>query len=316
MDYSKKGLWAFLPNKKQEKKPVDVFYIYPTIYAHPFQKKRHHMSMKNPVYLWVAKGMAAWQGQLFARHCNFYAPYYRQLGMESFKMPLPEVMRAERMPYEDVRDAFFYYLEHYNEGRPFILAGHSQGSAVLLQLMRMEFSEPALQERLIAAYLIGFSLTRRDFERYPHLHLAQAADDTGVIISYNTTARGLPLMRFIRPDSVCVNPLNWKHDGTYADKSQNDGAVLFQFGEKFKYEVPHYTGAYVDETRGVLMIDDDAAYELYRARWFLKKFLMNRGSLHMLDIALFYKNLERNVQERTAAYLGRLVHSSGPAPEK
>ena len=59
------------------------------------------------------------------------------------------------------------------------------------------------------------------------------------------------------------------------------------------------------EARGVLMIDDDAAYELYKARWFFKKFLMNRGSLHMLDIALFYKNLERNVGERIAAYLSR-----------
>lgn len=263
------------------------------------------MSMKNPIYLWVAKGMAAWQGQLFARHCNFYAPHYRQLGMESFKMPLPEVMRAERMPYEDVRDAFYYYFKHYNHGRPFILAGHSQGSAMLLQLMRREFSDPFLRKKLVAAYLIGFSLTQRDFSRYPHLRLANAADDTGVIISYNTTANGLPLMRFIRPDSVCVNPLNWRHDSEYADKSQNDGAVLFQFGEKFKYEVPHYTGAYVDEERGVLMIDDDAAYELYKARWFFKKFLMNRGSLHMLDIALFYKNLERNVGERIAAYLSQ-----------
>lgn len=305
MDYSKKSLWAFLPNKKSETKPVDVFYVYPTVYAHPFQKKHHHMSMKNPIYLWIAKGMSAWQGQLFARHCNFYAPHYRQLGTESFKMPLPEVMRAERMPYEDVRDAFHYYLEHYNNGRPFILAGHSQGSAMLLQLMRREFSDPFLRRKLVAAYLIGFSLTRRDFKRYPHLRLANAADDTGVIISYNTTANGLPLMRFIRPDSLCVNPLNWRHDSVYADKSQNDGAVLFQFGKKFKYEVPHYTGAYVDEERGVLMIDDDAAYELYKARWFFKKFLMNRGSLHMLDIALFYKNLERNVGERIAAYLSQ-----------
>lgn len=261
--------------------------------------------MKNPIYLWIAKGMSAWQGQLFARHCNFYAPHYRQLGTESFKMPLPEVMRAERMPYEDVRDAFHYYLEHYNNGRPFILAGHSQGSAMLLQLMRREFSDPFLRRKLVAAYLIGFSLTRRDFKRYPHLRLANAADDTGVIISYNTTANGLPLMRFIRPDSLCVNPLNWRHDSVYADKSQNDGAVLFQFGKKFKYEVPHYTGAYVDEERGVLIIDDDAAYELYKARWFFKKFLMNRGSLHMLDIALFYKNLERNVGERIAAYLSQ-----------
>ena len=171
--------------------------------------------------------------------------------------------------------------------------------------MRREFSDPRLQKKLVAAYLIGFSLTRRDFKRYPHLRLAGAADDTGVIISYNTTAHGLPLMRFIRPDSLCVNPLNWRHDSVYADKSKNDGAVLFQFGKRFKYEVPHYTGAYVDEARGVLMIDDDAAYELYKARWFFKKFLMNCGSLHMLDIALFYKNLERNVGERIAAYLSR-----------
>lgn len=305
MDYSKKALWAFQPNRKDEPKPVDIFYVYPTIYAHPFSGKRHHMGMVNPIYRLVAKGMSAWQGQPFAQSGSFYAPYYRQLGTESFKMPLPEVMRAERLPYEDVRDAFFYYLEHKNNGRPFILAGHSQGSALLLQLMRHEFADPALQQKLVAAYLIGYSLTRRDLERYPHLRLAQGADDTGCIISYNTTAKDLPLMKFIRPDSVCVNPLNWRTDGVYAEKALNEGAVLFRFGSRVKYEVPHYTGAYVDESRGVLTIDDDAAWQLYRARWFFKKFLMNRGSLHMLDIALFYKNLERNAADRVRAYFGK-----------
>lgn len=302
MDYSRKSLWAFLPGKKDEQKPVDVFFVYPTIYAHPFRKKRHHMGMVNPIYKWIAKGMCAWQGQLFARHCNFYAPYYRQLGLESFKMPLDEVMRAERMPYADVYDAFTYYLEHYNNGRPFILAGHSQGSAMLLQLMRKEFTDPALQEKLVAAYLIGFSLTRRDFKRYPHLRLAQSGDDLGTIVSYNTTAANVPLMRFIRPDSVCVNPLNWRHDGAYAGKELNEGAILFDFGKRFRFEAPHYTGAYIDEGRGVLVIDDDAAYRLYKAKWIFKKFLMNRGSLHMLDIALFYKNLESSVKNRIDHY--------------
>ena len=302
MDYSQKRLWAFRPDPKLEKKEIDVFFVYPTIYKHPFQKLRHHMGMYNPVYRLVAKGVCAWQGQLFARHCNFYAPYYRQLGTESFKMPLDEVMRAERMPYDDVRDAFHYYLEHYNEGRPFILAGHSQGSAMLLQLMRREFTRPDLMDKLVAAYLIGFSMTRRDLERYPHLKLAQGAADTGSVVTYNTTANGLPLMRFIRSDSVCVNPLNWRNDSVYADKSLNEGAVLFSFGKHFHFEAPHYTGAYIDEKRGVLMIDDEAAYELYKARWFFKKILMNRGSLHMLDIALFYKNLETNVLARIQAY--------------
>ncbi len=61
--------------------------------------------------------------------------------------------------------------------------------------------------------------------------------------------------------------------------------------------MPHYTGAYVDEARGVLMIDDDAALRALQGAVVLQKFLMNCGSLHMLDIALFYKNLERNVGE-------------------
>ena len=64
--------------------------------------------------------------------------YYRQVGLESFKMPLADFLEASRKPYQDVKDAFYYYLEHYNEGRPFILAGHSQGSAMLLELMRRE----------------------------------------------------------------------------------------------------------------------------------------------------------------------------------
>ncbi|MEG0382402.1 MAG: DUF3089 domain-containing protein [Christensenella sp.] len=302
MDYSRKSHWAFLPKLKNETKDVDVFFVYPTVYAHPFRKKHHNMSMRNPFYLGIAKGVAAWQGQLFARHCNFYAPHYRQIGTESFKMPLPDLLRAERMPYADVCAAFHYYLEHYNNGRPFILAGHSQGSAMLLQLMRKEFTDPALQEKLIAAYLIGFSLTRRDLKRYPHIKLAEGETDIGSVISYNTTANGLPLMRFVRTDSICINPLNWERGSTYADKSLNDGAVLLQLGKRIKYEVHNYTGAYVDEQRGVLVIDDDAAFELYKARWIFKKFLMNRGSLHMLDIALFYKNLEHNVEKRIDAY--------------
>ena len=302
MDYSRKSRWAFLPKKKNLPKPVDVFFVYPTIYAHPFRSKRHHMGMVNPIYKWLAQGISAWQGQLFARHCNFYVPFYRQLGTESFKMPIEEVLEAEKMPYEDVRDAFFYYLKHYNNGRPFILAGHSQGSALLLNLMQREFTDLSIQNKLIAAYLIGFSVTKQDLAQFAHLRVCQTESDIGTIISYNTTARGVPLMRFLLPDSVCVNPLSWTTSGDYADKSLNEGAVLFHFSNRLRFEVKHYTGAYIDKQRGVLVIDDEAAYRLYKARWFLKKFLMNRGSLHMLDIALFFKNLETNVQKRIQSY--------------
>ncbi|MEG0630252.1 MAG: DUF3089 domain-containing protein [Christensenellaceae bacterium] len=301
MDYSSKSTWAFLPKKIT--KPVDVFFVYPTVYIHPRQHANHYMNIYHPLYRTLAKTSAAWQGQLFGKHCNFFAPYYRQVGMECLNMTDEEFFRTAKKPYRDIKSAFLYYLHHLNDGRPFILAGHSQGSAMLLELMRQEFKEHKLQKKLIASYLIGFSITHDDFIFYPHLKIAKAADDLGVIISYNTTAKGLNTLRVVLKDAVCVNPLNWKLDGSYAPKEQNLGAVVLSLGDKLKWTRANYTGAYVDKQKGVLMIDDDAAYRLYKARSFLKKILMNKGSLHMLDIPLFYENLKENVGVRIEKYL-------------
>ena len=44
--------------------------------------------------------------------------------------------------YQDCRDAFVYYINHFNQGRPFIIASHSQGSLHATRLLLDLFDRP------------------------------------------------------------------------------------------------------------------------------------------------------------------------------
>ena len=110
-------------------------------------------------------------------------------------------------------------------------------------------------------------------------------------------------MRVVLPDSICINPLNWKTTTEYAPKSLNLGSVLFDFGKYFRIERKHFTGAYIDEEQGVGMIDKGALNELLHIRiGFLNMILIRRQTLHMLDIALFHRNLQKNIAVRISKF--------------
>lgn len=83
--------------------------------------------------------------------------------------------------YNDVREAFLYYLEHYNEGNPIVLAGFSQGADMCLRLLKDVFEDDSLQERLVACYAIGWQISDEELENYPQLKMAQNETDTGLL---------------------------------------------------------------------------------------------------------------------------------------
>lgn len=303
MDYSRRSSWMFRPEGKKRAKDADVFFVYPTVYVHPPHIGGHNMNPANPIYRLFAWFLTVWRSRPFAASCNLFTPHYRQVGLESLEMTREELEPYEEIAYRDIRDAFCYYMKHLNGGRPFILAGHSQGAAQLLDLMAREFAGAPFLNRFVAAYIIGFSVTKENLEAHPHLRLVEGEGDLGGIISYNSSAEGLKLMRVVRPGSVCVNPLNWKQTAEYAHKDLNLGSVLFDFGRYFRLEKKHFTGAYIDLEKGVVMIDKDALNVLLHIRiGFLNTVLIHRGTLHMLDIALFHRNLQKNVAVRLASY--------------
>ncbi|KIX12749.1 DUF3089 domain-containing protein [Dethiosulfatarculus sandiegensis] len=289
-DYSKEISWASRPAHPDKK--VDVFYVYPTIYPDAYPK---NMDVFNQELRADVQGLLKAQAGVFSNSANLFAPYYRQVSFTCLD-PTEDTMLNSyfRIGADDIHRAFDYYLNFLNQGRPFILASHSQGSVVMLDLLRSRFKDPKLQKQLVAAYVIGYSVTGKDLQQYPWLKPAQKADDTGVIISWNTQAPGATGSPVLRPGAICINPLNWRTDETPADKDQNMGAVFFDdFRGKVLREVPHYTGAQIDRKNGVLVTTPPEKLEIGH---------FPQGVLHKFDFAFWYRNLQKNVKDRIDAY--------------
>ena len=289
-DYNKKSSWVC---QSDIDKPIDVFYVYPTIYN---GKSPANMDISDTSLRSKAKNLITSQAGVFAQSANIFAPFYCQMSMA--KLNPEEDMYQNKyyeIGYNDVKMAFNYYMENINNGRPFILAGHSQGSMTLISLMRDLFNSPDLQKQLVAAYLIGYSITPEDFKNYPWMKPATNSGDTGVIISYNTQAPGATNSPVLLPGAFCINPLNWTTNSTYADKSLNYGAVFFD-GTNINREIINYSGAQIDKQTGALttILTEELDVGVFPD-----------GIYHKYDYSIWYRNLQTNVAERCKNYLNR-----------
>ena len=156
---------------------VDVFYIVSTECGDYTLggKPMHYADTRNDSIRALLYGEMVGVDRLLAGELNYYSPYYRQVTMETYTS---DSLVEARMPlaYGDVRKAFDYYLEHYNNGRPFILAGFSQGAMAVVDLLD-EMSD-STYSRLVAAYVIGYKVT----DTNAHIRSAQDSADLGVTI--------------------------------------------------------------------------------------------------------------------------------------
>jgi hypothetical protein len=139
--------WKADPNA-----PIDCFYVYPTISTDPGNNSD---MIADPAETNVIKQQFA----RFASKCRPYAPLYRQITLTGLRKMLanPSVAPAfgEGVQYDDVRDAWNYYLKNDNKGRGVVLIGHSQGSFILIDLIKKEIDGKPIQSRLVSAILMG-----------------------------------------------------------------------------------------------------------------------------------------------------------------
>ena len=293
VDYSQSENWAFLPVGQTENR-VDVFYVYPTIFG---GNGPENMDVSDADLRHKADVQILINSGVFTDTANLFAPYYRQASIDVLWLPSAQADALLATGYQDVIDAFAYYMQHYNQGRPVILAGFSQGSMALLNLMEKTFDNPVWQKQLVAAYLIGYSVTPQDLQQYPWLKMAQGETDTGVIVSYNTQLAHNGPSYVLKKGALGINPVNWKTDGTPAPAKAHKGAVIFDIvtGEK-KEEVPHLSDVYLEEESGALVVAvDPVKYNASQA-------VFPAGVLHMYDYMFFYNNLKENVKKRAEAY--------------
>lgn len=293
-DYSKPESWAVPLPENPSSLPADVFYVYPTVFvdaAHPV------MDIAVPALRHRGELISGEHTMMFRGKFNIFAPHYRQAELNRALRGLsasPQDLSSMELGLEDIRRAFRHYLEHRNNGRPFLLMGHSQGAMAVLDLLKNELppDSPALKQ-LVAAYVIGWPVTKEDLKAYPQLQMARGECDTGVVVSWNTEAPGAEQSIFC--GGVAINPLNWRTDDRPAPKEANLGAVFFRPDGEIALERPGFCGGALDLERGTLVVDLESPQK-YEAEFF------PRGVLHMGDILFFYRNIAENVEKRTEAF--------------
>ncbi len=299
-DYSQPENWLATPTSTNL--PVDVFYLYPTAYQKTGPDASNTAAVTDAGMRTGAQSAYARQATLFNGSANIYAPYYRQLDAV-YALTLPQDQHDAAIggaPTVDATAAFAYYIEHDNGGRPFILAGHSQGSDVLCHLLSGYLKDhPDVYARMVAAYVIGYSVTPTFLAANPHLKFAERADDTGVIISYNTEAptTGGP-NPVVLPGAIAINPITWTRTANLAPAAASLGSWLPDSTGTFR-KVEHYADARVDVERGVVVAStpDESVWAPGKPGGF------PAGVYHSLDYAFYYFDLQANAKTRVAAYL-------------
>tara|TARA_B100000029_G_scaffold471309_1_gene510854 strand:- start:36 stop:1094 length:1059 start_codon:yes stop_codon:yes gene_type:complete len=296
-DYDNPDHWAALPDREdladavppggtdqQADARVDVFFVHPTTYvtADGWNQPLDHGATNQLTDEMVMQGQAS----AFNACCRIFAPRYRQATLAAFFDEEGHGTRALDLAYQDVLAAFHYYLDELNEGRPFIIAAHSQGSRHVDLLLAEQVVGTPLAEQLVAAYPVGFEINGSN-----GLPVCAAPTQTGCQVTWNSVGpRAGPL--FASPDNVCVNPLTWATDGAAAAHDLNLGAVNFD-GDA-SYEQGAADAQCVADGR--LLVS-----EIRSTRYAQRP--LGRDNYHVYDYALFYVNIRQNAQARVEAFL-------------
>jgi hypothetical protein len=208
-----KETWRANPNA-----PVDCFYVYPTVSTDPTD---HSDMNADAAELNVVKQQFARFGSV----CRLFAPLYRQVTLAGLRKALAGAGGGSAgsaldrgLGYDDVRDAWKHYLEHDNKGRGFVLVSHSQGSFVLMALIRQEIEGKPEQARMVSALLLGATLPVAKGKdvggAFKTVPLCHAATQTGCVINYSSFRSTVPppantlFGKVADPsqEAACVNP--------------------------------------------------------------------------------------------------------------
>lgn len=332
-DYADPASWAALPETEDAsdwlpagfseaenpmKDQVDVFYIHPTGF---FGTTNWNAAMGERSPLGIpTEAMLGSQASAFNGVGRVYAPEYRQATLYSFLegREAPEKHNGKdalELAYSDVARAFDYFIEHYNQGRPFILASHSQGTCHALRLVEEKIDGTDLHQRMIAAYLIGFSMPAAYFEKvYTHVKPGLSPTDTDCVVTWNTIrddvedeGGGFHFYKGAWHDlgtgaRFCVNPLSWTADGARGPANLNRGALVADLGslrspnirpEMLRTTVPRMTWAEVGE--GMLHVRDLSGTPF-------DTIMSASGNYHLFDYNLFWVNIRENARARTEAW--------------
>ncbi len=263
---------------------VDVFFVHPTTYV--VDVKHWNQPLENKVANQITDQWSMRdQASIFNGCCQVYAPRYRQAVLSSFGDLEGDGGRALDLAYQDVKAAFDYFISQHNKGRPFIIAAHSQGAFHANRLIKETVRGTELQQQMVAAYLIGFSIDGSN-----GIDICTSATQIGCQVSWNANAPDAMVI-LSEPGDICINPITWTADDAMASPEENLGSISFGNGDVIE---PNVTGAQC--LKGQLLIEEIRS-ENFADRPF------GPGNYHTYDYSFFHMNIRANAKARVSAFL-------------
>ena len=214
-DYSNPALWLCKPGKTDDKCKIDLTAT--VIKANGKTSVEKFKAAKNPeidcffVYPTVSLD-AGWQSDFdadkmeiddiklqfarFGSQCRQFAPIYRQTTLTALRVASGGTPPAGPRPaatvggYNDVVDAWNWYLANENKGRGVVIIGHSQGAGVIARLIAAEVEGKPAQQQFISGIILGSSVMVPEGKdvggTYKTIPLCRAENQTGCVITYSS----------------------------------------------------------------------------------------------------------------------------------
>lgn len=303
-DYSNESNWAALPwrddnadltpkgfEDNQNDAEVDVFFLHPTNYygERGYDRWNAPIDLKS-INEGVDNVSIKYQATAFNGAGKVYAPRYRQAHLRAYySKDTTSAKKALDLAYKDVKEAFAYYMSNYNNGRPFIIASHSQGTTHAKRLIIEYIDGKPLQKKLVAAYLIGIPV---NLSEYKSIKACDSPYATSCLIGWRTWKRDSKpkyLQNEVDKDILVTNPLSWKIDNDYVSAKKNKGGIILDVTDSPLKEL---TDAQV--YKSILW----ASKPEFKGSWLIRSKNYHRG-----DINLYYINIRENAEQRAKSYL-------------
>lgn len=282
-----------------------IFFIHPTSYITTFGDAHWNAQLGDKDTEATARRFVSGQASAFSASGDVWAPRYRQANYGAFLTTGPEGDKALDAAYRDVAQAFATFLKA-NPTGPLILAGHSQGSRHLLQLVREQVVGKPVADRIAAIYAVGWPISVE--ADLPALGLPACAsrDEAHCIVSWQSYAEPADPSAMVesferktgltgRPRKgthmLCTNPITGAFNGN-APASANSGTLDSRDDDKPPHLVTGVVPARCD-TSGVLMIGEPVDMGPYT---------LPGNNYHVYDYSLFWGNVREDARHRLAAF--------------
>jgi hypothetical protein len=301
-NYENAATWAVLPDSYPENLKqwqtntsdleADIFYIYPTL---NIEKKdlRWNVSVTDSIQNVKVIDMAVYfQASAFLNAGKLYVPYYRQAHLRAYTNYEKGGKEALNLAYSDVKEAFITYLEKYNNGRPIIIASHSQGTTHAIHLLKEFFDGKSLQKQLVAAYLPGIAIKKNEFKT---IQIMTNPMENGGFVSWNTFKRNYYPKSYNEwfKGAEVSNPIDW--DNSNESERPDHKGFLFTNDKIYKQALEVYV------KDGILWTS--LPHFPYRLLVLAKK------RYHAGDINLFWEDIRENAVLRVESYLKKQMIS-------